>query len=151
MSFKVEQLDHVHVYVSDRAKAAEWYERVLGLTVVEKTKVWAEDPDGPLSISSDGGNTELALFQRPTDVPPAKRQTIAFRVDAAGFRAFLSRLDEHPVFDLEGRQVTAQDISDHQLSFSLYFCDPDGNSYEITTYDYAEIATGQLNTQLITR
>ena len=31
-------------------------------------------------------------------------------------------------------------IVDHQFSWSLYFSDPDGNPYEITSYDYAAIA-----------
>ena len=104
---------------------------------------WADDPNGPLSISPDGGNTELALFQRPCAVPPAQRATIAFRVGGAGFQAFLARLAEHPVYDREGQQVTAQDIVDHDKSFSVYFCDPDGNPYELTTYDYAEVAAKQ--------
>ena len=135
----MEQLDHVHVYVTNREAAAEWYKRILGLEIVAALAFWANDPNGPLSISPDGGNTELALFQRPCAVPPARRATIAFRVDGAGFQAFLARLAEHPVFDGEGRQVTAQDIVDHDKSFSVYFCDPDGNPYELTTYDYAQI------------
>ena len=31
---------------------------------------------------------------------------------------------------------------DHELYMSLYFSDPDGNPYEITTYEYAA-AKGQ--------
>ena len=141
--FKVAQLDHVHVYVTDREAAAAWYKRILGLEIVGKFSSWADDPDGPLTISPDDGNTELALFQRPCAVPPAQRATIAFRVDGAGFKAFLARLNEYPVYDRDGRQVTAQDIVDHAMSFSVYFCDPDGNPYELTTYDYAEVAVKQ--------
>ena len=138
--FKVAQLDHVHVYVADRAAAAAWYQRVLGLEAVAEFASWAADPDGPLTISPDGGNTELALFQRPNLAPPEHRATIAFRVDGAGFLAFLARLPEHPVYEREGRPVTARDVVDHEQSFSIYFCDPDGNPYELTTYDYAEVA-----------
>jgi catechol-2,3-dioxygenase len=29
---------------------------------------------------------------------------------------------------------------DHGLAWSLYFADPDGNPYEITTYDHAAVA-----------
>jgi catechol 2,3-dioxygenase-like lactoylglutathione lyase family enzyme len=134
-NFKVAQLDHVHVYVADRAKAAEWCERILGLTVVPEHAGWAADPRGPLTVSSDGGNTSLALFQH--DI--ADRTMIAFRVDGAGFKTFLGRLSEYPVYDRDGRQVTAQDVVDHEHSFSIYFCDPDGNPYELTTYDYDEI------------
>ena len=137
--FKVTQLDHVHVYVADRYAAAEWYRRILGLEIVKQYEPWAADPNGPLSISPDGGNTELALFQRPHPVPAAHRQTIAFRVDGAGFMAFLARLAEHPVQDRDGQTLTPQDVVDHDLSFSVYFCDPDGNPYELTTYDYETV------------
>jgi catechol 2,3-dioxygenase-like lactoylglutathione lyase family enzyme len=138
--FKVAQLDHVHVYVADRYAAAEWYRCVLGLEVVARYESWAADPDGPLSISPDDGNTDLALFQRANPVPPKQRATIAFRVDGAGFMAFLGRLNEYPVCDHSGTPLTAQDVVDHEHSFSLYFCDPDGNPYELTTYDYAVVA-----------
>ena len=30
---------------------------------------------------------------------------------------------------------------DHQVSWSLYFADPDGNPWEITTYQHAVVAT----------
>ncbi len=143
-NFKVQQLDHVHVYVADRDAAAAWYKRILGLEPVAEFAIWADDPDGPLTISPDGGNTELALFQRPCAVPPAQRTTIAFRVGGAGFKEFLARLAEYPVYDREGRQVTAQDIVDHDKSFSLYFSDPDGNPYELTTYDYTEVKSSVL-------
>jgi catechol 2,3-dioxygenase-like lactoylglutathione lyase family enzyme len=140
MSFKVAQIDHVHVYVSDRYEAAQWYGRVLGLSIVEGHEDWAADPNGPLTISSDGGNTGLALFQRANPVPPAQRTTIAFRVDAEGFRGFLARLAEQPVYDEGGQQVAALEAIDHDHSFSVYFCDPYGNPYEITSYDYAALA-----------
>lgn len=39
--FKVEHLDHVHVYVLDRHIAAEWYKNALGLSIPKKHKDWA--------------------------------------------------------------------------------------------------------------
>jgi imidazolonepropionase-like amidohydrolase len=44
-----------------------WYKRVLGLEIVPEYEFWAQDPHGPLMISSDGGSTKLALFRGPTD------------------------------------------------------------------------------------
>ena len=70
-------------------------------------------------------------------VPPGiwRVQRVAFRVDAAAFRSFVSRLREFPVFDENGNRATTLDKVDHGLSVSVYFCDPWGNYFEITTYD----------------
>ena len=61
-SFRVDQVDHVELFVPDRKEAARWYGRVLGLVVVPEYESWAQDVQGPLMISSDGGSTKLALF-----------------------------------------------------------------------------------------
>ncbi len=134
--FKVEQLDHVHVYVADQYVAAEWYRKTLGLEVVEEVEDWAEG--GPLTISSDGGSTSLALFDaaaRGFDGP--RRSTIAFRVGGEGFLEFLDRLEAEEVDGGEGRRLARADVVDHEHSLSVYFKDPDGNPYELTTYDHA--------------
>jgi catechol-2,3-dioxygenase len=34
---------------------------------------------------------------------------------------------------------TAPTLEDHDLSVSLYFHDPDGNPFEITTYEYQAV------------
>lgn len=34
MTFRVEQIDHVELYVPDRYQAADWYHSVLGLEIV---------------------------------------------------------------------------------------------------------------------
>ncbi len=39
-----------------------------------------------------------------------------------------------------GEQLTARSFVDHDLSWSIYFVDPDGNRFEVTTYDYDEVA-----------
>ncbi len=54
--FKVERIDHVHEYVSDPLAAAAWYLRVLGLYVIDSLSSFTGD-GGPLTISSDNGNT----------------------------------------------------------------------------------------------
>lgn len=135
--FKVEQIDHIHVYVSNQREAARWYREVFGLEIVAEVEHWAAD--GPLTISSDGGNTSLALFDRKVAITE-RRSTIAFRVAGAGFLEFLNRLENLDLRDREGNRLTASDVYDHDLSFSVYFNDPDGNPFELTTYDYEEVA-----------
>jgi catechol-2,3-dioxygenase len=120
-------VDHIHVYVADRAAAERWYRDVLGLTRVPDLEFWADD-GGPLTVRNTADTVHLALFERP---PQRTRSTVAMRVDGAGFLAWQAHL---------GRVLarTMQPV-DHVASWSLYFEDPDGNPYEITTYDYAAV------------
>ena len=134
--FKVSQIDHVHVYVADRRASARWYADVLGLEVCHEIE--GEDDGGPLVVSSDGGNTSLALFKAR---PRAERThtTVAFRVGGAGFLEFLGRLSALTVEGENGRPLAASDVVDHDYCYSVYFNDPDGNPYELTTYDYDDV------------
>ncbi|WP_227374284.1 VOC family protein [Haladaptatus halobius] len=49
-SFSVDGVDHVELYVSDWDEAAEWYERVLGLSTDEEFVQWWTAGDGPLVL-----------------------------------------------------------------------------------------------------
>ena len=131
-------IDHVELFVPDRAEAARWYARVLGLTILGQYEDWATNPSGPLMISSDGGGTKLALFEGE---PQGRRETagfhrVAFRIGADAFAAFLRRLPESGLVDQDGRPVVAESLRDHQRAFSLYFSDPYGHRLELTTYEY---------------
>jgi catechol 2,3-dioxygenase-like lactoylglutathione lyase family enzyme len=139
MAFRAQQIDHVEVWVSDRQAAAEWYLRVLGLTVVEEYRHWSADPRGPLMISSDGGSTKIALFQRrePLTSGTGGWRLTAFRADAAGFASFVRSLDALSLSDGGGRPVESRSVVDHDQALSVYFCDPDGNALELTTYEVA--------------
>jgi len=134
--FRVNWIDHVELYVPDQYEAAEWYRQLFGLEILTDFEFWAED--GPLMISSDDGHTKLALFrgEPPGWKPPNGFQRVAFSVDGQGFLAFLNRLAEHPVYNHQGQPAHNLEVVDHELSYSLYFCDPYGNRYEVTTYDY---------------
>lgn len=70
----------------------------------------------------------IALFERS---PQACRSTLALRVNGA----------EYLKWRLHLKAVLAGQVSeeDHEASLSLYFADPDGNPYEITTYEHAEV------------
>ncbi len=116
-------IDHLHVHVRDRPAAEAWYERVLGLRRLPEFAHWASD-GGPLTLADPGGHLHLALFER--DAAPAG-PTIALRVSAGGlldWRAHLRR---------ELGQAPA--LVEHGESRSLYFADPDGNGFEITSYE----------------
>ena len=137
LEFRVQQIDHVEVFVPDREQAAAWYARVLGLSKVASAAAWAEHPAGPLMISSDGGQTMVALF---AGVPqgataPIGFSRLAFRVDAAAFLAFVSRWKRTGVAD-SGEPLR---LRDHATAFSAYFTDPYGNALEVTTYEHEAV------------
>lgn len=117
--------DHIHVFVQDRAAAQRWYASVLGLQPTPELAFWAVD-GGPLTLQNAAGTVHLALFERPSQ---PTRSTIALRVSGPAFGAWKAHLQS-----IEGLEVSEED---HQASISLYFNDPDGNPYEITTYDRA--------------
>jgi catechol 2,3-dioxygenase-like lactoylglutathione lyase family enzyme len=134
-------IDHVELFVPDRDEAAGWYQRVLGLTIIEPYRQWADNPHGPLMISSDDGRTKLALF---TGQPQGTQQTagfhrVAFRVDADGFLAFLRRLPSLQLSEPQRGTVSVESAVDHQQAFSIYFSDPYGHRLEVTTYDHAAV------------
>jgi catechol-2,3-dioxygenase len=123
----LERIDHIHVHVADREVAEHWYAGVLGLSRVPELERWAAG-GGPLTIANEAGTIHLALFERK---PQPSRSTVAFGVTAAEFVAWRTHL--------VGALVEPPTVEDHELSWSLYFCDPDGNPYEITTYEYAAV------------
>jgi catechol 2,3-dioxygenase-like lactoylglutathione lyase family enzyme len=137
--FRVQQVDHIELYVPDQYEAARWYKQVFGLEIMREFEFWVEN--GPLMISSDGGSTMLALFkgEAPGFQPVPGFRRVAFRVDGPGFIQFLDRLPEQPVFDHSGQSTHKLEVIDHDKSYSVYFCDPYGNRYEVTSYDYSYI------------
>jgi len=79
---------------------------------------------GPLTLRDASDSIHVALFER--EVKPC-RSTVALRASAEQYRQW----KEHLRSLLPG-QFTEED---HEASISLYFSDPDGNPFEITTYE----------------
>lgn len=124
MAPELDRIDHIHVFVADRPAAEQWYDRVMGLKRLASLELWAAD-GGPLTLANASGTIHLALFERPS----AKcRSTIALGTSAEGLLAWR----RHLASEL-GKPV---ELIDHQVSWSLYFEDPDGNPFEVTSYDY---------------
>jgi len=126
-NFAVERIDHVEVFVKDLEAAAAWYERVLGL---KRLRLWEGEP-----IMISAGDTKLALFQSEGAQgggdrfgPPSGSgwHRVAWRTSKDGFEAAQNHL--------RARGVSFRGPIDHEVAFSIYFADPEGNPLEITYY-----------------
>jgi len=124
MALTLERIDHIHLYVADRTATTKWNADVLGLHPVVELEFWAPN-GGPLTISNPSGTIQLAIFERPAE---RCRSTIAFGSGAVEFLAWRARLTK-----MLERSIK---VEDHQVSWTMYFNDPDGNPFEITTHEY---------------
>jgi RimJ/RimL family protein N-acetyltransferase/catechol 2,3-dioxygenase-like lactoylglutathione lyase family enzyme len=125
---RLHAVDHIHVFVADRAAAEGWYRRVLGLVRKPELAFWA-DEGGPLTLTNADDSVHIALFERPRQ--PC-RSTVALRVGAVELHAWRQHL--------AAALGQAPALEDHAVAWSIYFSDPDGNPYEITTYEHGAFA-----------
>ena len=137
---RVSRIDHVHLEVADRDVSAEWYSRILGLERSNELGIWAQDPMGPLILTAGDGNPALSLFARKSKAM-SRDTTIAFRTSGEEFLVFCDNLEDMEIRDKSGRKLTKASIIDHDVSWSVYFVDLDGNRLEVTTYDYDLVAS----------
>ncbi|MGJ8526247.1 hypothetical protein LMG33818_001996 [Halomonadaceae bacterium LMG 33818] len=143
----VDGVDHVHIEVTDRAASAKWYEQVLGLVQCKKLAQWGDNKHGPWILATIDDQPALALFQwddvvRPKN-PRSRDNTIAFRVSGTEFITFVHQMPEYGLVGTRTKTLITgtADIVDHDVAWSIYFMDPDENCLELTTYDYAAVAT----------
>ena len=125
--FKIEALDHVALSVRDVERSAKWYVDVLGFERRHEG-MWKGVP-----VFIGLGQTALALFPAKTADAKSPADRAAVRILHLALRAnrenFLAAQR-----DLTSRGIAFQ-FEDHEISHSIYFCDPDGHQLEITTYD----------------
>ena len=123
MKPKLKNIDHIHVFVTDRQKAIKWYRTVLGLKPVKNLLFWAKT--GPLTIGNEEGSIHIALFKGE---PKENRSVVAFNTSGKEFINWHKKINDVADGNIE--------VVDHSVSFSIYFQDPYENPYEITSYDY---------------
>ena len=122
MTPKLSGIDHCHLNVQSLNQAIEWYEKVLGFTVVEELAFWNAEGKGPLTLEDENATTRLALFEGD-----GRSKGIAFAATGEQFVMWLKHLEQHQVKTI---------LADHGVTFSMYFKDISGNSHEITSHDY---------------
>lgn len=134
---KVKCVDHIHLYVSDQKDGAVWLERVLGMKEMKDFNEW-ENGYGPLMMKIEGCDTKIALFKgEPLHNNSVLQQTaIAFGTDGECFLKYIRTIRDLEFYDQNKRKLVAINVVDHNFAFSIYFNDPWGNGYEITTYDH---------------
>lgn len=141
--FRVQQIDHVELIVPDQYEAAEWYKNVFGLEIIPELEFWAKE--GPLMLTTPEAGTKLAVFKGSPPQEVTGFVTLAFRTDANGFLHFRNRVEELNLSNHRGVKLSIDNAPvDHDLSWSIYFRDPWGYPFEITTYKY-EAVKAQLN------
>ena len=125
MAFKVDSIDHVEVFVRDIDPAVAWYQRVLGLELIHR---WEPEP-----AFIGAGTTALAIFRATESLKevgnPTRRETPGWhRVAWGTTREGFDEAQRH----LKACGVSFRGPIDHDIAFSIYFHDPDGNLLEIT-------------------
>jgi catechol 2,3-dioxygenase-like lactoylglutathione lyase family enzyme len=122
---QLEGIDHVAMGVRDIERSANWYIDVLGFERLHKG-MWNGVP-----TFIGKGNTGIALFPATREAKSSAHRTVrilhlAFRADRSNFLAAQQELQKRGI---------KFEFQDHEISQSIYFCDPDGHQLEITTYE----------------
>ncbi len=135
MSVKVHALDHLVINVSDVARSAEWYRKVLGMEV----RVFDPGQGKPVRTSLIFGNQKINVRPRGADKvewftaehEAAGSDDLCFLTEAAPqavvahLKACGVAIEEGPVAK-QGARGTLR---------SVYCRDPDGSLIEISSYE----------------
>lgn len=113
-------VEHVHLVVNDLSQVSEFYQRAIGLAVLEKSASGA--------VLGVAGKPLLALTTRQDAVRAPRNAAGLFHT------AFLlpTRKDlAHWLSHAAANDIRLEGASDHLVSEALYLSDPEGNGIEI--------------------
>jgi catechol 2,3-dioxygenase-like lactoylglutathione lyase family enzyme len=130
--FELEGIDHVALSVPDVEQSAAWFIDVLGFERLYPG-MWNGVP-----VFIGKGTTAIALFPRRDGQESASSQQ--GQANEVGMLHLAMRADRKNFFaaqdELRNRGIEFE-FSDHEISHSIYFRNPDGLRLEITTYELA--------------
>lgn len=111
----------VRLQVADLGRSIDWYQRVLGMSVLERRA-------GGATLGTNGGQPLVELVERPGARPVRRRGHLGLFHYAILLpdRAALGRLLRHLA-----SSDTPMGASDHLVSEALYLHDPDGLGIEV--------------------
>ncbi len=132
--FSIEGIDHIEIFVKDRTKAAKWYEEIFEFKIIKELEFWSKNNGGPLFVGDLNNNIKIALFKGNKDNDGSINR-MAFRSSGKNFVEFINRLEDMKLFFKENK-ITKGNIVDHDIAYSIYFEDHDGNKLELTCYDH---------------
>src|ERR1700722_54299 len=119
------RFSHVGLYVTDMARMADFYGRVLGFTVTDRGKLGSATLTF-LSRDPREHHQIVLVEGRPTGLPDRIVNQVSFRVDTLGeLQRFYRRIRTE-----EPRELA---LVTHGNAWSVYFRDPEGNRIEIFT------------------
>jgi catechol 2,3-dioxygenase len=117
------RFSHVGLYVTDMARMADFYSRVLGFAVTDRGKLG----DAILTFLSRDprDHHQIVLVEgRPPGLPDRIVNQVSFRVDSlAELQRFYRRI--------RGEQPRELAPVTHGNAWSVYFRDPEGNRIEV--------------------
>lgn len=120
---KIESLGHVVIKVRDQQRAEAFYNGLLGMPIVARL------PQPAMTFFSLGDHHDFAVMAVGSDGLDAPANSpgllhVAFKIG--------TRIDElrEAKLHLEAAGIGVQ-VFDHEVTKSLYFPDPDGNTIEL--------------------
>ena len=119
---KINKVGHVVLAVSDPEASAKWYSEVLGMDIM-----YYNEKGNMAFLSFGTQHHDIAVVKAPEDVTlgsPGRSHT-ALQID--GGLDELKQLYQR----MKDKGVEIEFTTDHGLSQSVYFFDPDGNRLEV--------------------
>lgn len=125
---KPDRIGHVVIKVRDLERSLEFYTRVLGLDIMNKSEV-----PGVMKVAflSCGGRDhhELGLLEIGADAPAADAASVGMSHFA--FRLKDQESLEAAYADLKANDARVHFTVNHGVANSIYLYDPDGNELEV--------------------
>ena len=124
MSYKPKSLGHLVMRVRDLERSLDFYTRVMGLTVMEKSA------SGMVFMSANTEKShELAILAVGEDALGPDRSAVGQAHMAWQMETFE---DLQELYDrLKENDVRIRNIGDHGISLGVYLLDPDDNEIEV--------------------